>query len=136
MGGIAGCLHLSPAIVTLDRIATRAAQFILIYLTQALQAELEERIKASLTNIETPVYKQSLVEYETGMVAATIWLLSHQTQLNPVPAELICRARHCSGHIAISWTDGVHVPISVSGRFATTVFNFFHPSFFFFFRFG
>ena len=51
--------------IALNWVASWAVQLILIYFSEALQTELEERVEASFANIEATIDEEALIKYET-----------------------------------------------------------------------
>ena len=62
---VSSCLNEPPAVIALNWVASWAVQLILIYFTEALQTELEERVEASFANIEATIDEEALIKYET-----------------------------------------------------------------------
>ena len=62
---VSGRLNEPPAVIALNWVASWAVQLILIYFTEALQTELEERVEASFANIEATIDEEALIKYET-----------------------------------------------------------------------
>ena len=117
-----------PSEVTLHRRATWRFQLVAVELAEALQAQLEERVETAFTNVETSEDKQALVETETGMVTASVGLLTHQSQFDPVASEL-GRSHHahaCAG----GWTHAIHVAVILGRRLFATVLGFLHDNFY------
>ena len=122
---VACCLHLTPTIVALKGTTAGRGEFFRIDLLKALQVEFVEGIETSLTDVKTAEDKQFLVEDETRVVAATVWLLAEETKFDPVAHEFggTC---HAGGHLTSAWADRILVPQRIHRRISARILHFFH----------
>ena len=73
--------------VTLHWVTARSVHLLVVQFTEALKIQLVQRIETALANIKAAKNEQLLLKDEARVVTASIWLLSHQAKLNPVPNE-------------------------------------------------